>query len=306
MQPNFSYFIKKNFDTKRQFAYFIYIDHRLIEKGIIMNEIDLYSAYRLPSATKKKEKMPKKGGHKFFIIFILLMCLVIIFLIANAFSNILTFSSVSLFNGKTVAKSYNAYAIVIGNFEDEQSAKQFSEEVQTAGAGGYVIYDLDYSVILNVYLTADDAQNVLEKVLLTYSNAELKVLGINRCELSNVSDKVDTKTVESALNIFKSTYKSLYDICLKLDTSQSTSQETKVALTSLLNETSEVVSAFRDISDEAKNTQYSLTLAKVDQVVSLLNNLVESALSSTRLSSLIKNTQISCLMLQNELSLLLD
>ena len=273
-----------------------------------MNEIDLYSAYRLPTTTKQKDKKPRRGGHKFFIFLILLMCLVIIFFIANAFSNILTFSNVTILkDSPIVAKGFNAYSVQISDFENEQSAKRFAEEVQVSGAGGYVLYNVNYNVVLSVYLSSSDAQNVLEKVLPTYSNAELKVIEIKKCQLNGLSDKEDNVAVQNALNCFKSVYESLYTTSVNLDTSKITSQEAKVSLTTLLNEVGNVVSAFRDVCSEHKeDTKYSLTLAKVDQVVNLLNTLVESALTSTRLSSLIKYTQISSLLLQNELALLLD
>lgn len=272
-----------------------------------MNELDLYNGYQLPAKTPaKKHRKSHKKGYKWFVGLIITMFLVIIFFVANAFSNILTFSNVSLFKAKAiVVKGFNIYAVTIGAYEDEKSATMQAEEVQLSGAGGYVMYDLNYCVVLNAYLSSSDAQNVLEKVIKTKADAELKVIEINRCQLQGVSDKEEREEVENALNIFKDTYQNLYDISINLDLSKITTAEAKVKLAELLNEVSNKASSFRDVAKKMTDAKFSLTQAKIDQVVNLLNTLVESALTSTRLSSLIKHAQISCLMLQNELALLL-
>lgn len=272
-----------------------------------MNELDLYSAYSLPATTtKKKSRKSKKKNFKWFFIIILVMCFLMVFFVANAFSNLLAFSNISLFKAKPIiAKAYNVYAISVGEFEDEVSAQNFAEKLKLGGAGGFVMYDLSYCVILNAYLSSSDAQNVLEKILPTYENVELKTLEINRCQLSGIENQEQRGQVENALNIFKDTYQKLYEISVNLDLGKITSSEAKVKLTELLNQASIKASNFREVVSEMGETSFSLAQAKVDQVVSLLNNLVQSALVSTRLSSLIKYDQIVCLNLQNELALLL-
>ncbi len=272
-----------------------------------MNEIDLYSAYRLPSTVKSgKVKKHKNGKHKWFLALIIIMFLVIVFFVANAFANFLSFQSISIFGNTVSVKSFNVYAISLDTFEDKTQADSLASEIKLEGAGGYIINDMGYSVLASVYMSSQDAQSVLEKVLPVYENAEIKVISISRCELQSLSSKEENKQVKNALNVFKSTYETLYSIGINLDTSQITSAEAKVQITDLLNTVSATASAFKDIATVSNDTKYKLAQAKIDQVVELLNDLVESALVSTRLSSLIKYSQISCLMLQNELSLLIN
>lgn len=275
-----------------------------------MNELDIYDNYRLPSAnvSQKKQKKAKKK-HKIprlFAFFMVLFGCATVFFVANAFSNILAFSTVSLYKAKSAtAKSFNVFMINVNNFETEQDAKKFASEIKLSGGAGYVIYDLGYNVIASAYLSSTDAQSVLEKVKLTYDTATVKLVEINRCELENIVDDEQESCVQNALDIFKNTYKNLYDLAVKLDTSQVTSAEAKVELTTLLEGASDISASFRNYSSKITDTSYSLAQAKINQVVGLLNDLVESSLTSTRLSSLLKDAQISALMLQNELALLI-
>ena len=273
-----------------------------------MNEIDLYSAYQLPSTVghyNNKIKKPKKGKHKWFILLIIIIFVAIVFFVANAFANFLSFSSTSVFgNNKVAVKGFNIYAVSLNTFEDKESATTLASEVKLEGGAGYVLNDVNYSVLASIYASSSDAQNVLEKVLPTYPNAGIEVIKINRCELQALSSDDENEQVQNALNIFKTAYQSLYDIGISLDTSQITSAQAKVKISDLLNSASAIASAFGDIATATSNAKYKLTQAKVDQVVDLLNDLTESVLISTRLSSLIKYNQISCLMLQNELALL--
>ncbi len=272
-----------------------------------MNEIDLYSSYQLPALTNKKSKKPKHNKGKWFIFIIILVFIGIIIFLANAFANVLSFSSTSLFGAKKITtKSFNAYAIMIESTEDKQYAEELSQELQLAGAGGYIMYDLQYQVLASAYLDSNDAQSVLNKVMSAYPNAEIKILKINACELPSFSNKENNEIIKEGLEIFKTTYQQLYDLCIQLDTSSITSADCKVKITELLNSVSGVSSKFRDVANVSDNTKFKLTQAKIDQLEQLINELVESSLISTRLSSLIKYTQISCLMLQNELSLLLS
>jgi len=275
-----------------------------------MNELDLYDAYRLPSAnsTKKPQmKKPKKRkARKFFAFIMIIFSCVTVFFVANAFSNILAFSTVSLYKAKSAtAKSFNVFMINVNNFENESDAQKFSAEIKLAGGAGYVMYDLGYNVIASAYLSSADAQSVLEKVKLTYDTATVKLVEINRCELENIVDDEQEKCVQKALDLFKSTYKSLYDLSVKLDTIQITSADAKIELTALLESASDISASFRNYASKITDTSYSLTQAKINQVVELLNDLVESSLTSTRLSALLKSAQISALMLQNELALLI-
>ena len=275
-----------------------------------MNELDLYDAYRLPSAKSavppEKKKNKKRKARGFFAFILIMISCVTVFFVANAFSNILAFSTVSLYKARSAtAKSFNVFMININNFEKEDDAKKFAAEIKLAGGAGYVMYDLGYNVIASAYLSSTDAQSVLEKVKLTYDTATVKLVEINRCELENIVDDEQEKCVQKALDLFKNTYKSLYDLSVKLDSSQITSADVKIELTALLESASDISASFRNYASKITETSYSLTQAKVNQVVELLNDLVESSLTSMRLSALLKNAQISALMLQNELALLI-
>ncbi len=275
-----------------------------------MNELDLYDAYRVPTSklatTPKIKKRKKHPVRKVFALIMIAISCITVFFVANAFSNILAFSTVSLYKSKSAtAKSFNVFMININNFESETDAQKLASEIKLAGGAGYVMYDLGYNVIASAYLSSADAQSVLEKVKLTYTTATVKLVEINRCELESIVDDEQENCVQQALDIFKTTYQKLYDLSVKLDTSQITSQDVKIALTALLESASDISAGFRNYASQITDTSYSLTQAKVNQAVELLNTLVESSLTSTRLSAMLKNAQISALMLQNELALLI-
>lgn len=275
-----------------------------------MNELDLYDAYRVPTSksatTPKIKKRKKHPVRKVFALIMIAISCITVFFVANAFSNILAFSTVSLYKSKSAtAKSFNVFMININNFESEIDAQKLASEIKLAGGAGYVMYDLGYNVIASAYLSSADAQSVLEKVKLTYTTVTVKLVEINRCELESIVDDEQENCVQQALDIFKTTYQNLYDLSVKLDTSQITSQDVKIALTALLESASDISAGFRNYASQITDTSYSLTQAKVNQAVELLNTLVESSLTSTRLSAMLKNAQISALMLQNELALLI-
>ena len=172
-----------------------------------MNEIDLYSAYQLPSTVghyNNKIKKPKKGKHKWFILLIIIIFVAIVFFVANALANFLSFSSTSVFgNNKVAVKGFNIYAVSLNTFEDKESATTLASEVKLEGGAGYVVNGVNFSVLASIYASSSDAQNVLEKVLPTYPNAGIEVIKINRCELQALSSDDENEQVQNALNIFK-------------------------------------------------------------------------------------------------------
>lgn len=236
---------------------------------------------------------------------ILLSTLSILIFIANAFSNILAISTITVYNPNSVViNSYDVYLIQLNEFTDEKDAQKFSQEIKLKGGAGEIINDITYRVMASSYVNFFDANNVLEKLREEYKSSCIYKLQVNRIKLTSKNKINQLENLSEALSVFKNSADSLNAISYKLDLSEISSVEAKKQLLSLydgINTLSQKFNNDLSLDDE----KIIITKAKIDQEVELIKGIIESNLSSNLLSAELKRRAIESYLLQNELSILI-
>jgi len=280
------------------------------------NNLDYYNEFTLHANNSLVTEKPlkaltlkneKKGKGKIFVSVALLMTtLIILFFIANAFSNLLAFSTVTLYDSNAiVVKSYNVYMVEAKEFDNEESAKSFANELKLRGGAGVVIYDTTYKVIASCYNNLDDAQSVMEKLRDEYEMCSVYTLKLNKLKLLANTNSDELDSIDKSLEMFKTSGITLIELALKLDKGELNSSEIKQSLFSLYESINNLNVKFNDFSSTINNDKFVIAQAKMDQEVELLKSLVESSSTSNRLSAEIKASAINSFLLQNELALLI-
>ena len=279
------------------------------------NNLDYYNEFTLQPSKVKQTEPPKislgynnekKGKSKVILsIFFLIATIVALFFIANAFSNLLAFSTVTLYDSNAIiVKSYEVYMVEAKEFDDKESADAFANELKLRGGAGVVIYDSTYKVIASCYDSLEDAQSVMEKLRNEYETCSVYTLKLNKLKLYADATNEEFEGIDNALEVFKTSGSTLIDLAIKLDKGEYSSTEVKNKLFDLYENLNASNNRFSDFSSTINNDKFVIAQAKIDQVVEVIKTLVESSSTSNKLSAEMKAGAINSYLLQNELALL--
>jgi len=293
--------------TKIYVAYISFMKNKLdyYEQFGLGNVLDNNSPIITKQILVKQEKTkPKKNKSFLGFVFIFAVLLIAIF-VAYAFSNLLAFSTVSLYESNVVVvKSYEIYLLNLKEFENKYDAEKYAKTIQLQGGAGIIYFDSKYKVIASCYTSYEDASNVLLKVSAEYAESSISTLSLNRLKLKNTSNEANMIIIDNGLNLFKNVGEKLIDLSIELDSEIKTSSEIKNELLDLYTNSKIVVDNYSEIVANG-DEKFSISKAKLQQLIDNLNSLIEKSLTSLRLTSLIKSTAIDCFFLQNELSILI-
>lgn len=257
--------------------------------------------------TEKVIYHPKKKSKykKFINCIILFFTLSVLIFIANAFSNILAISTITIYNPNSIAiNSYDVYLIQLNEFTDEKEAQKFSQEIKLKGGAGEIINDITYRVMASSYTSLSDASNVVEKLREEYKSICVYKLKVNRIKITNKNKANQLEKLSELLSIFKNSADTLNTISFKLDLSEISSVEAKKQLLNLYDE---INSMAKNLDDSSLITDEKIIImkAKIEQEIELIRKIIESNLSSNLLSAELKCQAIGSYLLQNELSILI-
>lgn len=277
------------------------------------NNLDYYNEFTLKPSQKEVLQIPqqnllvkkeKKKRKVTISLILVLFTLISLFFIANAFSNLLAFSTVSLYDSNAiVVKSYQIYMLEVKDFDDKDTAQTFANEIKLRGGAGVVIYDSTYKVVASCYNNLQDAQNVMEKLKNEFDTCKIYTLKLNKLKL--VTNDNEIKDIDNILEIFKMAGTELIDLAIKLDKGELTSSDTRNKLFTLYESISKLNADFKDCCSKISNDKVVITQAKIDQEIELLKHIIENNQTGNRLSAEIKEGAINSFLLQNELALLI-
>lgn len=242
--------------------------------------------------------MPKK----FFTVAVVILSLAIIIALSDFFSSVITvgdFAFLTTQNAK--ASSYSVYAISLDKSLTESDANTKTTMVKQLNGAGYV-YKLDniYHILASAYENKNDAEKVLEKLNEeSKKNAEIIEIKIDKIEMDMNLSSSEKAILSNSINIFKNSYKNLYDISISLDTSVKSETECKLLVNTLKSDIQKIKDDF--------NTQFSTNLNKKLLEIklslsSLEQNLDELCMTSSSFSSQIKHTYLEIIKLNKDLA----
>lgn len=227
---------------------------------------------------------------KFFTIFTAVVVICLTLNLADLFSSLITVGGFTFTNNDIVLSKYNLYAVCTNSAETQVQATEHANICQIQGGAGYnYMYDSKYYTIASIYENESDANKVLQNLKKTIQTACIVQIYINPISLSSNLSSEERTNLENALNIFKNTYKELYDISVSLDTSVTNEVNAKLQINALGSKISTISTNFTTLFNTQMTNNFLTIKLKLAELSSNLNELISSS-SSQPFSSQIKST----------------
>ena len=151
-------------------------------------------------------RRPKKILKKIGCFLLILLVMSVLIWGGNILSGLLVGREFNLFSSRKITiPTMNYYAIVFGEFEREEDAKNCAIWTASSGGGAYIYAKTTYLVVGQVYKTEEEAKGVVENFNkdLTY-NAEVRKISLNKysfkIENLNKSDRKDIIEIVGSIN----------------------------------------------------------------------------------------------------------
>ena len=247
----------------------------------------------------------KTKGGKIFAITIMLICFALCLTLADLFSTAITIGNFSGF--VTDASKLTGYKIyAISTFQS--SVKSVSEDAAkkyTSRNGAGYIWEKDsiYHVFLSAYENQNDAIKVKENLESSGETPNIIEVDIPEITIKSNLSSAEKGVLTSALNVFYSTYKSLYDISVSLDTSIKSETECKLLLSDVASEVGKIKTNFNNTFNPKLTNNLIEVKLKIDKAESLVKELIDfSSTTSVNFSSKIKYNYIELIKLNSSLA----
>ena len=226
---------------------------------------------------KTKNKKIKISFAKIITISTAIVAIVLTLTMADLFSSLITVGGFSFTNNDILISNYNLYAVCTNKTETKAQSEENSNICKIQGGAGYqYVFESKYYTIASIYENQSDAQKVLDKILQSNPHASILPISISNISISNNLSGNEKSTLENALNIFKKSYKQLYDISISLDTSVISEVNAKLSVNGLGSEVNNILSNFTTLFNKQMSNSFliiKLNLKKLaDCFLELINN----------------------------------
>lgn len=252
-----------------------------------------------PNNILKRQSAPKKK--KFFVGFFLVISLLLCLSFANLFSDFITTGYFVLSNTNEIKSSaFTIFAISTKKSALKEEVESFASDQKRKGGAGY-IWSIDglHYLMASCYANENDAKKVQESLTASGVNCEVVKLSFESITVSMEMTQSDKQSFLNAVGLFKTTYLSLYDIAVALDTKVSSDSECLASMGNIKANVEKIRQAFNQTftSKLTKDLiQVRLSLASCKEIIENL-----SSYSGDNLSSEIKNSYFKILKLNSNL-----
>ena len=201
---------------------------------------------------------------------------------------------------EVAAKS--VYLLQEGVYSDESNAKSAAEAIKKRGGAGYILKDDKYRVFLSAYQTEDEATSV-KKRLASEEDMETSIHELKRDPVSfNVTaDKDTVKVISDAFSQCDDVMASLYDVTLKYDKQQITSDDVVTEISKIENDIKDTVANLKDVLGQEDNNVVQQLYDYYSNFNDSLKNIQEETGSEVEISSDLKYTYIELFNKQTEI-----
>lgn len=169
------------------------------------------------------------------------------------------------------------FAVNMGTYADESSAKIQAEKVRARGAAGYIVSDNNYKILASCYTTKRDAESVIDSLKKGLVSASLFVVSVPKVHIQNISEGAKD-TLTEALSYYQKIYADLYAITVGIDTGALNAEGIYGALEALISGVSGVSGRLDNLSDSDSGARLAHIKALYVSVLNLLSavNLYEN------------------------------
>ncbi len=232
------------------------------------------------SGKSYKRYRKNKFGFLFFLCLLMIM-VVITFNVADIVSSLIINKGSIFYNNTYYVPSQTYYALSVASFNDKAKAINFAQDIKVKGGAGYVKESGDYYVLLSMYKSQFDAQNV--KAKLESEEMKVQILNINIPKLTFKFSESE-KDAYKLSNEFLSCYDFLYDLSIKYDSGT-------IPYKDAINEINVKVSSLSYTQDIIATSKEVLSLKeKATTLINKLKNLSIVTSEGYIFNSEIKNT----------------
>jgi len=185
------------------------------------------------------------------------------------------------------------YLLQEGVYSDENNAKSAAEAIKKRGGAGYILKDDKYRVLLSAYQTEDEATSV-KKRLADEEDMETSTHELKRGQISfNITaDKNTVKVISDAFSQSDDVMASLYDVTLKYDKQQITSDDVMTEISSIEDDIKDTISNLSGVLDQEDNEVVQQLHDYYSSFNDSLKNIQDKTASEVEISSGLKYTYI--------------
>lgn len=246
--------------------------------------------------------MPKKTKILTTLIIIVSLALAITF--AELFSSLITIGDFAFIStSQNKISGYNIYAVAVQKTTTQSNAQSLAKDIQYKNGAGY-IYEKDgiYYILASAYESENDASKVLENLSSQEISGEILKISVDNIDINLSLSGKEKIAFNNAVNIFKTAFKSLYDISVSLDTNVKSQTECKIAVNDLKSNISKVISDYETYFNSKLTESLVFLKLKLEDLENLLKKLYEENISDlTSYSSILKYCYIDVVMLNIDL-----
>ena len=218
----------------------------------------------------------KKAG-KFFAIIMSVLALCLTFTMADFFSSLITVGGFTFTSNSITLPKYNLFAVCITSANTKAQAEENANMCKMQGGAGYLyLYEGKFYIIASVYENESDADKVLTNIKNTNPHSTKINIQIDTISISSNLSSEEKTTLEKALNIFKDTYKELYDISVSLDTGVINEVNARLSVNSLGSGINTISSNFTTLFNAQMTNNFLNIKLKLNELSSTINNLINA------------------------------
>ena len=151
----------------------------------------------------------------FFAFLTLILCVSVGYLISTLVVTTNLFQTTS----KVESQNLTYYLLSIYQSENKDECETLKSEFQNKGCAGYIYEDNNtFYIIASIYDNVNDAELVKSSLKVDGYNAEILSYSLDNLSLEGNFSSKEQQVIKECLQIRYTTYKSLYDISISLDT----------------------------------------------------------------------------------------
>ncbi len=236
----------------------------------------------------KKNKNKKVSFGKIFTLVFSLVVVGLSITLADLFSSLITVGGFSFTHEDVTFNKYAVYAVCTSSHPTDITAKENATLCKNQGGAGYIyLKDNSYYIIASIYENEEDAKKVKENLKNSKPNAEIIKIEIPAISINNNLEASEKDVLVKSVNIFKDTYKKLYDISVSLDTSVISEVNAKLSINSIGGDISKLQNNFNTMFNLNMSSNLITIKLKLKELCDLIKTLIDGNIT-TPLSSSIK------------------
>lgn len=249
-----------------------------------------------------KQSRPKSIFNKIFLSIFCTTTFALMITLADLFSGLITVGGYS-FAGESINLSeYSVFAVCTSSHETKLMADELSENIKLQGGAGYVYMSKQsYYVVAGIYENEADATKVKQNLIASKPQTEVIKITSQAISISNNLEQEKKGSLLECLNVFKQTYKKLYDISISLDTAVINEVNARLQINETASNASTILGNYTTLFANNMSSQLLKIKLAVEELCSSLNSLMQVS-SLFPFTSLVKETYCKVIMQYNQLA----